>query len=609
VDLRINPTIIRAQKLLLRYHWLAAATLVLLFFGLSFGSMRGDSAIVDELAHIPAAYSYVHYGDYRLNPEHPPLIKDLAGLPLQFLDLRFPTESDAWVNKVNDQYGVGYEFIYQDGNDAKSLIFWSRLPILLFATAFGIVLYCVIRKRFGTATGLLTLFFYALSPNILAHAHYVTTDVGATIGMFIALLAIVHYFEKPSRNSILILSGALALAQLCKFSSTLLYPFMLLIWAAIIAFRQTDTPWKSLRGIIGASLLSTFWIYLFYIPNTIHLSAKSQSDLFYTNLYTGVGPAIAHALAPLSPVAILRPLLQYILGIVMVFIRVNTGNVTFFNGDISTHAYHGYFPEIFVLKTQVAFLILLIALPTLAAIRYFSHRKQPFATYLRRHRFEFVMASFALYYFGFAVVGNLNLGIRHILPIYPPLFVLVALGCVRLVRSAQATRKPAIIGLLVVLLGWYGFSTVSVYPNFISYFNGLAGGPTKANQYFSDSGIDWGQDLDRLKTYIDTHSEINTVAIDYFGGGMPSYTFCDHVYATDGRMLPGALGLDCNKSKFVQWHSDKGHYTGQYIAVSETFLNNDLFYSVYNNSPSYAYLRSMEPLARIGNSIYLYKLY
>ena len=571
--------------------------------------MRGDSAIDDELAHIPAAYSYVHFGDYRLNPEHPPLIKDLAGLPLQFLDLRFPTTSDSWLNKVNDQYGVGHEFIYESGNDAKSLIFWSRLPILLFATAFGFVFYYFVRKRFGTATGLVALFFYALSPNILAHAHYVTTDIGATIGMFIALLAIISYFEKPSRNSILILSGALALAQLCKFSSTLLYPFMLLVWAAVIAFRQTKSPWKLLGGIIVSSLLSTFWIYLFYIPNTIHLSAKSQSDLFYTNLYTGAGPAIAHVLAPLSPIALLRPLLQYILGIIMVFIRVNTGNVTFFNGDISTHAYHAYFPEIFVLKTQVAFLILLTGLPIIAAIRYFTHKKQPFATYLRRHRFEFVMLSFALYYFAFAVVGNLNLGIRHILPIYPPLFALVALGCVRLVRSAQATKKPAVILLVLGLLGWYGFSAISVYPNFISYFNGLAGGPTKANQYFSDSGIDWGQDLDRLKSYVDIHPEIDKIAIDYFGGGMPLYTFCDHVYATDGRMLPGSLGLDCSHSKIVQWHSHNGHYPGQYIAVSETFLNNDLFRSVYDNSPSYGYLRSMEPLIRIGNSIYLYKLY
>ena len=608
MNLRINPIIIRAQRLILCYHWFLAVGLVLLFFGLSFGSMRGDSAIVDELAHIPAAYTYVHDGDYRLNPEHPPLIKDLAGIPLQFLDIRFPTQSDAWANKVNDQYGVGYEFIYGFGNDAKLMIFWARLPILLLATVFGLVFYWLVRRRFGTATGLIALFFYALSPNILAHAHYVTTDAGATIGIFIALMAMIRYFEKPNLTSMLLLSGGMAFAQLCKFSSVILFPFMLLVLFAIVIFKQTTHPWKLLRGIIFASLISVFWIYLFYIPNTIHLSAKSQSDLYYTSLYTGAGPAFAHALAPLSPNPFLRPLLQYILGLGMVLIRVNTGNVTFFNGSISTHAYHAYFPEIFVLKTQIAFLILLIGLPVVATIRFFGRKKTSFAKYLKSHRFEFVMASFAIYYFAFAVAGNLNLGIRHILPIYPPLFVLVALGCVKLVRTA-GSAKTAVVSSLIVLLGWYGWSTLAVYPNFISYFNGIAGGPTKAIQYFSDSGIDWGQDLDRLKIYVDKHPEIQTVALDYFGGGVPSYTFCDHIYATDGRMLPGSLGLDCSHSKFVQWHSDNGRYDGQYIAVSETFLNNDLFYSAYNNTASYAYLREREPVARIGNSIYLYKLY
>ena len=60
--------------------WVAAA-LLMLMAGLGFGSMLGNSATFDEVAHIAAGYGYVHYGDYRLNPEHPPLIKDLAALP------------------------------------------------------------------------------------------------------------------------------------------------------------------------------------------------------------------------------------------------------------------------------------------------------------------------------------------------------------------------------------------------------------------------------------------------------------------------------------------------------------------------------------------------
>jgi hypothetical protein len=338
------------------------------------------------------------------------------------------------------------------------------------------------------------------------------------------------------------------------------------------------------------------------------MAAKSQADLFYTHLYTGIGPAIAQTLAPFSDVAILKPFLHYILGLGMVLIRVNTGNVTYFNGTIAPHSFHGYFPEIFVLKTQIAFLILLVALPVIALLRYGRGNRSSVIGYIKRHRYEFVMLSFVIYYFAFAIAGNLNLGIRHLLPIYPPLFVLVALGSVRLVRSAGPSRRFT-TGLIATLLLWYGASTVMAYPHYISYFNGLLGGPSKASLYFSDSGIDWGQDLDRLKAYVDKHPEIDKIALDYFGGGVPEYTFCDHVTGLDGRMLPGGEGLDCSDSKLIQWHANYGRYTGQYIAISETYYLNELYTTPQDPKDDYAYLRNLTPIERVGNSIFIYKLY
>src|SRR3989338_1002039 len=95
-----------------------ASRIVLVFIlALSLGLMAlssiQESAIMDELAHIPAGYSYLNNLDYRLNPEHPPLVKMAAGLPLLFLDLNFPTDIPAWIEKVNGQWDVGYEFLYQ----------------------------------------------------------------------------------------------------------------------------------------------------------------------------------------------------------------------------------------------------------------------------------------------------------------------------------------------------------------------------------------------------------------------------------------------------------------------------------------------------------------
>lgn len=585
-----------------------------LFFGLSFGAMTGDAAIVDELAHVPAAYSYDHYGDYRVNAEHPPLMKNLAGWPLQFLHLNFPSDTANWNSTHPEQYTLGYDFLYHYGNSAAEILFWARLPLLIFATFFGYVFYEIIRRRYNLETATLGLFFYALSPNFIAHSHYVATDVGASIGMFVALAAFIRLLEHPSRRSVVVLSLALGFAELTKFSSILLYTFMLIAWIAIALLGIHKTPWRLLKGIMAASLLSIVWIYIYYIPNTIALTGSLQSSLFDANLMpymavdNGIGPWIAKTAMPLTQFEVLRPLLQYILGLAMVIVRVGSGNVTYFNGMVALTSFPWYFPEIFVLKTQISFLILLLIsiLSTVVGIWRLSLAK--FGELARRHYFEIVMTSFAAYYFITAVMSNLNIGIRHILPIYPPLFAVVAIVIVRLVYRLRQYRGWAVASL-VVLMVWYGANTIQTYPSYVAYFNGLAGGPAMADKYFSDSGVDWGQDLIRLKKYTDKHPEISVLALDYFGGGTPPDVFCKHVFGANGKRLMGDAGLDCSHTIYREWHAGDGRYTGQYIAVSETYLMNDMYYSGVVYSGSYDYLRQLIPIARIGNSIYLYKLY
>jgi hypothetical protein len=156
---------------------------------------------------------------------------------------------------------------------------------------------------------------------------------------------------------------------------------------------------------------------------------------------------------------------------------------------------------------------------------------------------------------------------------------------------------------------WYGGSAVAAHPNYISYFNEFIGGGGNAYKYFTDSSVDWGQDLKRLKTYVDNHPEINHIALDYFGGGAPQYYFCNRKYTPEGQLIATSDGYDCSHSVYQEWHSQYGRYTGQYIAVSETFLYNDLWYSELNHTTGYDYLRAMKPIAKVGNSIYVYKMY
>jgi hypothetical protein len=601
-------------------HWWVAFLLLAVFFGLGLSSMIGNSAIVDEVAHIPSGYSYLHFGDYRLNPEHPPLIKDLAGLPLQFLNVMFPVNEPAWTTDVNGQWESGWNFIYHlNDNKADEILFWARLPVLLLAVCFGAFLYWFTRRHWGTSVALVALFFYTLSPNILAHSGLVTTDLGATAFMFLAIVTFGRFIAKPNRENFFLLSLTLAAVQLAKFSAILLFPFLGLVTIGVAWVNSKPKKlWDRLLlysgGFIGSSALSVLWVWLFYVPHTFFMPESVQDRLIMGSLPDSHLQGVMQILTHLNNIVIFKPLVQYLLGLTMVFGRVAGGNVTYFNGQVTNQSFHGYFPEMFMFKTNVALLILLALAVGVGLWRYFG--REPFhpvkqaKEHFRTHVLEWSLGGYAMFYFMVSVAGNLNLGIRHILPVYAPLFVLVAIFTVKLLRKLAATKwRRAAVLVFAGLMLWYGGSTVADHPYYLSYFNELIGGPGNAYKYFSDSSVDWGQDLKRLKTYVSDHPDIHRIALDYFGGGDPQYYFCNRKYDSAGNLIRTAAGYDCNGSVFEEWHSEYGHYTGQYIAVSETFLENDRWYANLNGTEGYAYLRAMKPVAKIGYSIYVYKLY
>src|SRR3989344_2825742 len=139
--------------------YLFAVFLLGAMFFMAFFSMRHDALTFDELAHIPAGYSYLTQQDYRINPEHPPLAKDIAAFPLIFLDLNFPANSQNWrQNSQNPawwvQFNLGNEFLYHSGNNPKDIIFWSRFPMILLTLALGALLFIYARRLGGNFFGI-----------------------------------------------------------------------------------------------------------------------------------------------------------------------------------------------------------------------------------------------------------------------------------------------------------------------------------------------------------------------------------------------------------------------------------------------------------------------
>jgi 4-amino-4-deoxy-L-arabinose transferase-like glycosyltransferase len=639
------PLVVRCRRWIAAHTGWLAAGLLALMFGLGLLSMRDDSAIFDEVAHIAAGYSYLRYAQFRLNPEHPPLMKDLAGAPLQLMNLRFPDQSSAWTTEANGQWQVGADFLYHIGNDANRILLCARLPILLLAVGFGAWLYWFCRRRYGQAGALLILFFYALSPNIIAHARYVTTDLGASVFIFLALVAFERFARSPQRfERIAILGVALAAAQVSKFSAIMLYPFLGMT-ALLLVLVPTDasTPWTRAKlyggGLLAASALSLLVVWTFYYPHVLRMPITEQDKLIQGSVFTRKVVRAGDLLTTLNKFPLMEPLAQYLTGLAMVFRRVAGGGPTYFNGAAKMGSFRGYFPELFLLKTQCAFVLLIFVPVALAIHRALARSPIPrfrrLGAHVGRNSLEWVVGGFALFYFLVAVLGNLNLGIRHLLPMFVPLFVVVGASIMSVChRLNGSVWRPRALVALSVLLAWYAGSTLYAHPYYTAYFNELIGGPARADRFFADSSVDWGQDLRRLKAYVDVHPEIRSIAIDYFGGGDLAYYFC----APSGDSADGAIGNaagdGCHANVYVEGirEAPPGRYPGQYLrtgvrspahgysvpergaagegqymAVSETLLTSDLVFS----SPTerrYDYLRGITPAAKVGNSIYVYHL-
>ncbi|MFI5240201.1 MAG: ArnT family glycosyltransferase [Candidatus Saccharimonadia bacterium] len=608
-----HPQLQLLRRLIKTYHYVIVGSLLALMFGLGVTSMAHDSAIVDEVAHIPAGYSYLEYGDYRLNPEHPPLIKDIAALPLTFMHLSFPITSPSWTSEINGEWDSGWNFLYYAGNSPTQILFYARLPILILSIVFAAVFYELLRRKFGIGVGLLAVFLYTLEPNIMAHSRLVTTDIGVTALCFLAVWTFVLYLEKPDLMRGGVATLCLALAQLAKFSAVVLGPLYIFLVLVVVAGWGEPTKWWSraktyFLGLLGIGVGALVLIWLFYFPMTLHMPNSVQKTLVASSLWPGWKMSLAIKLATYNHIPGMRALVQYVLGVAMVLGRVAGGNTTYLLGHVTNQSFWWYFPITYLIKTPVALLIMIVIVSVYGVLDYFHHAPkrlwENFRRYSKERPMQFAALSFVGLYSLVSMTGNLNLGIRHLLPMFPFIFLTVSIGMVGLLRRYPRSIFPSIgLGLLML---WYLAANLLIYPSYIAYFNELIGGPNNAYKYVTDSSIDWGQDLARLHDYV-ASNHISHIAVDYFGGGLPQYYFCSANVVPKGSIVNGNRAYNCSGSPFIEWHSSYGLYHG-YMAVSETYLENDIYYSGLRGDSGYDQLRKMTPIAKIGYSIYVYKL-
>ena len=522
-----------APRLTLKRLFLPLAALILLAAAaLQVHTASLEAQTFDEAVHLTAGYSYWKTGDFRLNQEHPPFAKLLAALPLLTMGLRFDTTSKNWT--LPDQSEMGREFLYTNTRPADEILAAARSVTIGFSLVLGLALALWVRSRFGELAALAALALYAFDPNFIAHGRYVTTDVPEACLTFLAVIAWLAWLEHGRKRDLIFASLALGLSMATKFSAPFVLPIHFAL--ALVQVVRGRMRWFTALGSFAAVIVSAAAICLL-----CYGSATFQVDRLADHRYfSGLNELAQHN---------------------------DDGHPSFLLGKVNRKGDARYFPVAFAVKsTEAALIGLLLALALLPRL-------------WRRHGPLVCLAllAYPVFYFALSMAGNINIGVRHLLPIYPFLFALIAAALAAIPKPAASASTAAMaIGLIA--------ANSTIYPDYLAYFNQFAGGPAGGTRYLLDSNVDWGQDVKKLKLYMDEHN-IPLVQFAYFGMADLEY------YGVRNGGLPGA-DEPRNIDTLDNW-----------VAVSVTNL-----YDVYFDRPTFSWLQRFRPAARIGWSIYVYDL-
>ncbi|MBU2081832.1 glycosyltransferase family 39 protein [Patescibacteria group bacterium] len=566
-----------------------AGALLILFGALAVTSMWNDNANYDERIHLPAGYSYVTQQDMRLNPEHPPLVKDLSGLPLLFMKINFPYQSWGWDTALTTDsartpvwqtdVGFGNDLLYYSGNDAQNMMRYGRIPIILIGILLGFYVFKFAREQWGDLTSIIALVLYSFSPTFLAHTRLVTTDVAAAAAFFISFYYLYKWLKTPTQRNILIFGIVLGISFLTKFSTFLLIPifgFIILIWVLL------NGQWKKYIGgfilILIIALLVIGAVYAYHIWN--YPLEKQATDTAFILSTFGFKP-LADLSVWISSQPILRAWGEYFLGFLMVLQRSGGGNTTYYLGNVSADGSRSYFLVMYLLKEPLAYILLTFFALFLALKKIVS--KKISVEFFKDNFTEFGMLLVIVVYWLFSVTSNLNIGVRHILPTIPFIYILTAGQISNWIKDSI---KKSI--LVLILLVWASVSVISVWPSFLAYYNEIAGGADGGYRFAVDSNLDWGQDILRLSQFIEKNN-IKEIKLDYFSGAPAEY------YIKTAEII-----------SFNREISQKG-----WLAVSASVLQGackgDKVPCSYNER-SYTWLDQYKPVTKIGYSIFVYKI-
>jgi hypothetical protein len=524
-----------------RKAFAAVALLLALMALLSGGAARRESVTVDEVAHIGAGVSYLQKLDLRMNEEHPPLAKVLAALPLVLRGVHADYSHLSWtfsnqnLNEFLGEWVFGHWLIMR-WNDPYSTVLWARVPMLLLTLLLGLAIYVFGTRLGGAWGGLLCLCVYASMPAFLAFGPLVLTDTAIALFWVLAIWHLPEMWCSPSPSIVLKFGLALAGAFLSKFSSGLLF-FVFVAFALSLRWRGVpEQPldkaarraWRrrAWRNLAKATLWAALFVYVIYFV----LSWNQPTDSFSIIPHFPASPFLRR---------LLMPLWLYLRGL-LVFAFSAGSRPTYVLGHAYSHGVWFYFLALFILKSPLAFLLLLLLAVVIAILKgRLAGQPTAIPSGMELH-WRAVWASLAVFVAA-CMLNRLDISIRHFLVALALLILLLAplpRMLQSLYRSNSRGARPGnwvTIGLAIASLA----TAVWAYPNYFPFLNVLSMG-RPGYLLVNDSNLDWNQALPEVESFV-RQRRLNRVLLDEYGLSEPiAYVpqaqlwSCQEAFPSDG---------------------------------------------------------------------------
>ena len=545
---------------------------------------------IDDSMHMPAGYSYLLTHDYRLNQEHPPLIKLLSGLGVWKLHPHFPFESPGWQQATTPEdpedgmVKIEEAFFATNAAQFEQIAFYGRLPMLVIPLLLLVAVWWFTRGVFGPVPALIATFLLATEPNVAGNSIVVQNDIASALALLLFVMAVKGFLTAGSFPRALMLGAALGIALVTKYSLVVLVPASLaivIVWS-IRRLRKDRSAFISLAVSVSSVFVIAYVILIAFYAFHVDAIDSNESSMIASWFYlTGKAAELFKGILMWLPPLLPR---YFVYGIDMVVQDTRDGRPTFLLGNVSDTGWWYYFPVVFALKTTIPFLFTSVFGFVWAVVQV-----------VKRKRYVLLYAVLpAFIYLALAMTSHLNIGVRHLLPMFP-FVAITGAGFVSAFvdficrRSRRLGLTFAMLGLLTVLIVF-----ISTFPNYLTYTSPLAGGPERAWHKLSDSNLETGQEVKPLAQYLKAHGQDRVTGIMVGGEFLRFY----------GVQLEDFPGWESNDDDSDD-DSEPEPIETEYVAIGTWYMTEaDLSDEQKQIVDVY---RQQTPEAIVGNSIFVFR--